>query len=188
MKMKGKLLAKAAGLTLVAALLGACSFSQVVSGVATVAGVIKGVITIVSWLPPASDLATFDATKTSQYLSLQNMSLTNTSGNVTISISDENTHAPLGSKTFAYQVVNGGQVQFVDPASVTNWVRFFSTYPGYVDVNDQTQFDVTAPPSGQTGAAVSTMFYSGTPLSTSSATVSNGGGGGCSSLAHCVAE
>lgn len=49
----------------------ACSFSTVLDRITTAAGVIKGVMVMASWFPPASDLATFDASLASQYVDFQ---------------------------------------------------------------------------------------------------------------------
>lgn len=159
--------------------LGACS----VSGVVHVLQVVGAAITLVTTIlesPPASDLATFDASQTAEDLQLTNTSLESTTGNVTITISDQNNGTLLGQETFGYTINGNDVVTFNNPSEVTNWVRSFSTYNGYVNVKYATKVKVAKPASGTSAKLSSTWLYQNAPYSTASATFTGGsGGGGC---------
>lgn len=159
--------------------LSACAFEKAITFLTDLVTVIKALIIIFSWFPPAADLQYFDAQLATQNLNAQNITITSTSGDVEITIKDENDGTILGQNTFGYTVNAQDQVLFTDPTTVTNWVRSFSTYDGFVEVSVKTTLDATPPPEGQTGNVSSTLVYNGAPLASATASFTNSNGSGC---------
>lgn len=159
-------------------MLSACSITSVLKVVVAVS---QAIITIVEEFgPPASELANFDAADANRYVSLQNVSLTTTSGDITITISDENTGQVLGEDTFGFDVVNGNTIEFANPYAVNSFVHSYSNYQdgdGFVLVTFSSEFETTLPPEGETGQVDVTTNYDGSPVTSSSGTISHGGGG-----------
>lgn len=147
--------------------LGACSTKTILTNMLHAAEIIA----IIEALPPASDLANFDASEATEDLNFQNMSLNSNSGNVTIAISDQSTGDLLGRQTFSYYVNAQGQVKFTHPGVVTSWVRSFSTYTGYVKVKTSFDLNVNEPAKGQTATAQATGVYNGTPWTSATITI-----------------
>lgn len=141
--------------------------------------IIKAIVVIIAWYPPASDLEYFDAQLASHNMSSQNMSFTSSSGDLTITIKDENDGTIIGSNIFAYTLNAQNQVHFAQPSAVTNWVRSFSDYDGFVELNVETNVDVNGPPEGQTGNVSSTFVYNGAALASATASYTNSNGSGC---------
>jgi len=156
--------------------LAACSVSGFIN-VLKIAGAVIELVTVVLESPPASDLATFNASQAAEDLQLSNTSLASTTGNVTITISDQNNGTLLGQGTFGYTINGSDVLTFNNPSEVTNWVRSFSTYNGYVNVQYKTAVNVAKPASG-TAKLTATWLYQSAPYSTASATFT-GSGGGC---------
>lgn len=157
--------------------LAACSFEKTISIIEQIGVIVKAVAIIVAWFPPAADLQYFDAHLATQNLSAQNIIFTGSSGNVEIKIKDENDGTLLGQNTFAYQLNAQDQVEFSNPTTVTNWVRSFSNYNGFVEVEVRTVVDIQAPPEGQSGTVSSTLVYNGSPVASATTTYVNEGSG-----------
>jgi hypothetical protein len=155
----------------------ACSFEKVINFIKEVGIVVQAIAIVFSWFPPASDLQNFDAHLATQNLTVQNISITSSSGTVEITIKDENDGTLLGQNSFGYQINAQNQIQFSDPTLVTNWVRSFSNYNGFVEVEVRTIVDVQAPPVGQSGTVSSTSVYNGSPVASASSTYTNEGSG-----------
>ncbi|MGI0133721.1 MAG: hypothetical protein ACREBW_02025 [Candidatus Micrarchaeaceae archaeon] len=147
--------------------LGACSISAILTDILHA----FEIVAIIVALPPASELATFNASQATENMNLQNMSFTSTTGNVTISISDQSTSDLLGQQTFPFYINAQNQVKFTDPSVVTSWVRSFSTYPGYVKLKVSTPMKVTEPGQNQTSTVGTSFIYQGTPWASSSITI-----------------
>jgi hypothetical protein len=154
--------------------LGGCSVGQILTDVGHVIEAVGTIITVVAKVeaaPPASDLADFDASKATEQFNLQNMSLQPSSGDATIKVTDQSSGDILGEQQFAYTVNNAGQLNFTHPASVTSWVRSFSTYSGYVNLEVSAHIKALAPNGVQTGTVHSTFDYEGTPWASSMLTI-----------------
>lgn len=165
---------KILGISILTLALGACTWGQIITTVGQVLVFIGQHIK-----PPASALANFDASQASDNVSFNNISLSSHSGTVTITIKDQSTGNLLGQQAFNFTINSTDQLKFSNPSAVTNWVRSFSNYPGYVDVGIKAGLNINPPPSGQSGSVASTAVYQGIPYSSSSITISGGTGGGC---------
>lgn len=167
---------KLMSVALMSMVLGACAFKKAVTFI-VFGNLLKSVALAVAWFPPAADLQYFDAHLATQNLSVQNITITGTSGNVEIKIKDENDGTLLGQNTFTYQLNALNQVEFSNPSTVTNWVRSFSNYNGFVEVEVLTIIDAQAPPEGQSGSVSSTLVYNGSPVASATSTYINEGSG-----------
>jgi hypothetical protein len=155
-----------------------CSFNGVLKETRLIATTIASVAAVVMLLPPASDLATFNAADAVENLQFNNTKLANTSGDVTITISDENTGTLLGQQTFGYTINGNDQLTLDNPTAVTNWVRSFSSYNGYVEVKFQAMLNVYLPPQNQTATVSTQWLYQSTPYASSSTTFNSSPPGG----------
>lgn len=169
---------KLTSLLLICMMLGACSFEKTISIGPVHNEVIRAINILVAWFPPASDLQNFDAQQATQNLSVQNITITANSGTVEINIKDENDGMLIGHNTFSYTINAQNQVSFSDPTTVTNWVRSFSNYNGFVKLEVRTNIDTQGPPQGQSGTVSSTLVYNGAPLASASSTYTNDSGCG----------
>lgn len=89
----------------------------------------------VTWDPPGSYLADFDASQALLNLSLSNATISSTSGDATVTVTDASTGATLGQQSFAW-TVNGNSIYAQDPTAVQDWLQQFTGYSD-VDVNVQ---------------------------------------------------
>ena len=165
-----KFAAKFTFASMLTVLVAGCSFSQILTGVTNAIGIIKGVMYFVSLAPPASDLATFDAAQMTNNLSMNNLSVGASSGTVTISITDQSTNALLGQNTFTFNISSSNQVTFANPTTVNTWVRSFSTYPGYINLDVSGEVPVTPISEQQSGSASAVAMYKSVAVSSGSLT------------------
>ncbi len=165
---KSTIRAAIAGVMLLA--LTACSFSTVLT-VLIVVGEVAKIIQKHVLSPPAAELANFDATDVSSYLEFDNVALSSSNGDVTITIYDEVTRQELGQNTFAFNVSGSNVVTFSNPSTVTSWVQSFSNYQGgtgFIDVEIEIEYEVAMPPPGESGTVSSTDLWNDVPVASSS--------------------
>jgi len=112
--------------------------------------------------PPASDLAYFDASQASAVLQPDNVTITNTGGTATLTLTDEATSAELGSQTFPFVITNG-VAHFSQPSEVNDWMHAYSTYQGNVGIGFTFYTGIDDPPAGQTGTLTITAEYASAP-------------------------
>ena len=123
--------------------------------------------------PPASVLASFDASQVVADYTLNNTSIYARAGDLSVTVSDQNTGAVLGSASFQYTINSANQLVLTDPASATQWIRSFSTYNGYVTVAVNVPVLVTAPRSGLEATVASSDVYHGITVGSASTYISH---------------
>lgn len=161
---------------ILAVALAGCSLSQTIQTISAGTAIAVNIELLLK--PPASDLADFSASKAAADFTLSNTKLENTTGTVTITISDENTGTQLGQASFGYAVNGSDVASFNYPNAVTNWVRSFSSYNGYVTVQVAAKVKTSKPSAGTTAKITSASMYDNTKYSSATATYTTPSGGG----------
>jgi len=106
--------------------------------------------------PPANQLSTIDVTQALAAFSLTNMAIENTSGTLTIKVTDTATGALLGQAQFNYYL-SSDSLYAQNPAAVQNWLATFQQYGTEEVTVDVSADDVNAQPTIQQGTATITM-------------------------------
>lgn len=111
-------------------------------------------------------LASLDPTQAILNLSLSNAKISSSSGQVTVTLTDDNTGAVVGTQSFQY-VVNGNGIFAQDPSAVSNWLNQFTSYSS-LDVNIVANTNLQAINSG-TASVTANAVYQGTTVASGSA-------------------
>ena len=119
--------------------------------------------------PPANQLGSIDVSQGLAAFTLTNMTINNTSGTFTITVTDTATGNQLGQNSFSYYF-SSNQLYAQNPTAVENWLATFQQY-GTEEVTVKIQaVDVDAQPTIQQGTATISMAanYEGTTYGSAS--------------------
>jgi hypothetical protein len=124
-----------------------------------------------------TELASLDPSQAILNLSLSNAAISSSSGQVTVTVTDDTTGAVVGTQTFQY-VVNGNGLFAQDPSAVSSWLSGFTSYSS-LDVTVAANTSLQATSSG-TASVTANAVYQGTTYASGTASwagISTGGGG-----------